>query len=224
MKSTLNQFAGVCAILAGLFTAVAAVLYILLPDAQKLQVPGAQLLPSFAQNPTLLMLENLSLGLVGIFGLGVVPALGQILHGSENGALRWTSNLANVGYAVSAVGSFVIIARLPVVANAYVQGDASTQAALAAVWRATLDPLGVWGYAAVGAWLIVVGLTARATTNAPLPTNLAYLGIAAGAVHWLIPISFVLRVPVLILVTAGVGLIVITAWYIWLGLVLRRAG
>src|SRR5581483_7057050 len=167
MKTTLNQFAGICAILTGLFTAAGAILYFVLPGAQKLQVPGAQLLPSFAQNPTPLVLENLALGLVGVFGLGIVPALGQTLRAADNGWMRWTSTLATVGYAVSAVGSFVSIARLPVIANAYVQGDPSTQAALAAVWRTTLDPLGVWGYAAIGLWIIVVSLTALRTANPP---------------------------------------------------------
>jgi hypothetical protein len=223
--SSLYGLGGICSILAGVSTAVAAIVYFLLPEAQKLGVPGDQILPSFAENPTLLNVENLSLALVGLFGLALVPALSNLLRTQDNGWLRWTSSLANVGYAVSAVGSFIILSRLPVIAAGYMKGDESTKAALATVWRTTLDPLGVWGYGAIGAWILVISLLALRASgpSKPLPPPLAYLGIAAAVTHWLVPVAFVAKIPVLFFVVAGVGLLAVATWYVWLGMELRRA-
>jgi Domain of unknown function (DUF4386) len=223
-EETKYQVGGICAILTGIFTVIGAVLYFLLPDAQKLGVPGNVILPSFAQNPTFLQLENLALGLVGIFGLGLVPALSQFARTEENGWLRWTATLATVGYAVSAVGSIVILSRLPIIANAYVQGEPSTQAALAAVWRTTLDPFGLWGYGFIGLWILLTSLNFLRSSNKGIPNTLAYLGILSGIVHWFVPIAFVLHLPAIFLAVAGIGLIAISAWYVWVGLVLRRGG
>jgi hypothetical protein len=221
-ENSVVRLGGWCAILAGVFSALAGITYFLLPAAQQLGSPGNQILPSFAQEPTFLNLENLFLALVGVFGLGLVPAVAERMREVNDGWLRWTSNLANVGYAVSAVGSFIVLSRLPVIASAYVKGDASTQAALAAVWRTSLDPLGVWGYGAIGLWILVVSLAALRRENS-FPTSLAYVGILAAVLHWLIPIAFVTRVTFLFLVVAGAGAIVFTAWYIWVGTQLRRA-
>lgn len=222
MKNSPYQVGAICAILTGIFTATGALLYFLLPDAQKLGTPGSVILPSFAQNPMPLQMENLALGLVGIFGLGLVPALSQFVRAPENGWLRWTANLANVGYAVSAIGSFVLLSRLPIIANAYAQGDPSTQAALAAVWRTTLDPFGLWGYGAIGLWILTVSLNLRRTPDPAVPSLLGPLGIAAAVVHWAVPLAFVLKLPVIFLAVAGLGLLAITAWYIWVGMILRR--
>lgn len=216
------RFGGWCAILAGVFSGLAGLTYFLLPAAQQLGSPGNQILPSFAQDPTFLNLENLFLALVGVFGLGLVPALARVVHRANHGWLPWTNNLALVGYAVSAVGSFIVLSRLPVIAGAYARGDPSTQAALAATWRTSLDPLGVWGYAAIGLWIVAASYAAMRGDRA-FPGTLAYLGIAAGILHWLVPIAFVIRVPALFMVVAAVGGIVFTVWYIWVGLQLRRA-
>ena len=215
------KFGGWCAILVGVFSALAGITYFLLPEAQQLPTPGSQILPSFAQYPTRLNLENLFLGLVGIFGLGLVPALLRRMRQANEGWLLWTSTLATVGYAVSAVGSFVVLGRLPIIANAYVSGDASTQAALAAVWRTSLDPLAIWGYGAIGLWILVISLAALRSDNT-LPRPLAYLGILAALLHWLGPVGFVVRAPFLFFILAGGGGIIISAWYVWVGLQLRR--
>lgn len=214
------KFGGVCGILAGVSTLVAGILYFLLPPEQRLGVPGAQLLPSFAQNPTILVLENLVLGLVGIFGLGFVPAIAEVTSPGQSGWKRWVNTLALVGYAVSAVTGFLIVARLPVIARAYMAGDPSTQAALAAVWRMTLDPFGLWGYGLVGLWVIVT--SAAALRVAPLPSTLGYLGIVAGILLWIVPVAFLLSIPSLFLVAAAAAGLANAVWYIWAGVALRQ--
>ncbi len=217
-----DQVGSLCAILAGVFTALAGITYYLLPPEQQLGVPGAVLLPSVAQNATWLTLENLELALLGIFGIGLVPALGRRLRRDENGWLRWMGDLAMVGYAVSAVGNLLVLGRLPGIASAYQAAtNEATRAALAAVWRTSLDPLGLWGYGAIGLWILVASVAALRLVD--FPKALAYFGMGIGVLHWLVPIGFGLRVPGLFLLVAILAIIAASVWYVWIGVVLRRA-
>lgn len=221
MKTTVG-LGSICSILLGVFSAVAGLVYLLLPEQQRLGTPGSVILPSFANNPTLLNIENLALGIVGILGLAVVPAVAHEFRANDSGWLRWANNLALVGFAVSGIGSFIVLARLPVIAAAYERGDAATQAALAAVWRTTLDPFGLWGYGAIGLWVLVVSVTMLRRRTVSFPAAMSYLGIVAAFVHWLVPVAFVARTPGLFFVVAAGGGIVVTLWYIWLGVLLRK--
>jgi len=223
MKTSIARLGGICSILLGLLSALAGLLYFLLPAEQRLGVPGSVILPSFAQDPTMLNMENLALGLIGLFGMAVVPAVADALGKKDSGWMRWTSNLANAGFAVSAVGSFLVIGRLPVIAAAYAKGDPSTQAALAAVWRTTLDPLGVWGYAVIGLWILVVSLSLMRAPNKKFSSTFSYLGFLAMLAYWLVPVAFLSHMPALFFVVAAGGGVVIALWFTWLGLILQRS-
>src|SRR2546430_413589 len=85
---------------------------------------------------------------------------------------------------------------------------------------AGLDYFGSWGYGAIGLWILTVALTMARQTDSHFPAALGYLGIVAAVVHWLVPIAFLARMPFLFYVVAAAGGIVITAWYIWLGVLL----
>jgi hypothetical protein len=209
-----------CSILLGVFSGIAGLVYFLLPEQQRLGTPGDVILPSFARDPMLLNIENLVLGIIGILGLAVVPAVAQRLGLNNSDWRRWVHHLALVGFAVSAVGSFIILARLPVIAAAYERGDGATRVAVAAVWRTTLDPVGLWGFGAIGLWILVVSLFMLRRPGLAYPAGLGYLGIVAAAAHWLVPIAFVTRTPFLFFLVAGGGGIVVAMWYIWLGVVL----
>ncbi len=158
MNPNITSLGGVCSVLLGVLSAVAGLVYFLLPEQQRL-----------------------------------------------GGWLRWASNLAVVGFAVSGVGSFIVLGRLPAIAAAFERGDAATQAALAAVWRTTLDPFGLWGYGAIGLWILTVALTMARQTDSHFPAALGYLGIVAAVVHWLVPIAFLARMPFLFYVVAAAG-------------------
>jgi hypothetical protein len=153
-QNQLLRFGGVSAILVGIFNALSGIVYILLPAAQKLGAKGADLLPSVAQNSTMLITLHIGFTLIGIFGLGLVPAIFNMARTTENeGWLQWISNLASLGYAVLAVTGLLVIERLPRIAQAFVKGDASTQAAILPLWRTTLDPFGFWAYGfSLSAW------------------------------------------------------------------------
>ena len=97
----------------------------------------------------MLKLEFVLLALVALFGLGLVPALTQLVREANEGLVRWIGTIATVGYAVTAASYFFALGRLPKVAAAYVAGDESTKAALLATWRSSLDLQGYWQFLAV---------------------------------------------------------------------------
>jgi hypothetical protein len=219
--NSLFKLGGTCTILLGVFDALASLTYLLLPADQRLGVPAARILPSIAQGATLLQLQILELALIGILGLIVVPAVSELFKGVSEGWVRWTGNLALVGFAVSAVSNLLTFARLPAIAAAFVAGDASTKAALVPIWRSTLDLYGIWNDGVIGLWILVLSLLAFRGTI--LPRILAILGVLGGISLFLIPVAFILKTPSLFLVAAALGGIASTAWFIWTGVIVGRA-
>lgn len=93
-QNSVSQFGGVCAMLLGVVSTLAGMTYLLLPPEQRLEVPGAQFLPSYAANPTMINLISCQLALIGILGLAIVPAIAQLVQSENEGWVRWTSSLA----------------------------------------------------------------------------------------------------------------------------------
>jgi hypothetical protein len=121
---------------------------------------------------------------------------------------------------VTSVGYMASIARLPGIAAAFVAGDASTKAALAAVWRSSPDLLGFWGYGAIGIWVLVASILAL--RGKELSTILNIIGILLALLYILVPISVMQKSATLQLGIAGLGALLAPIWYIWLGLALMR--
>jgi hypothetical protein len=217
---SLLRLGGTCALVLGVIKVLTAIDYLILPAALRAEVPAAQFLPAFAQDPSPLLVLFWLETVVGIFGIGLVPALTALVHDAHAGWARWASNLAVVGYAVSAVGYLLSIARLPGIAAAYVAGDASTKAALAAVWKASIDLFGVWGYAAVGFWILVMSILAL--RNAALPRWLAYLGLLVAVIHLVIPFGAGFKLQPILIAAVVISIVTLPPWYVWVGLVLRR--
>jgi hypothetical protein len=219
-ESSVLRVGAFCAYAAGIFTLAATIVYLLLPAEQKVGVGGAELLPSVAAGAGLLKLEFVLLALVGIAGLGLVPALVRLVEEGSPGVVRWAGTIATVGYAVTAVSYLFSLGRLPQVAEGFASGDESTQAALQAVWRSSLDLQGFWQFLAVGALIVVVsGFGLRLSR---LPRVLSYLGLALGSMHLLASVGSVIRAPEFLNWIVGLGVIVGPVWYVWIGLVLGR--
>jgi hypothetical protein len=218
------RYGGKCAIFVGAVNVAAGLAYLALPAAQKLGSPGADLLPSVAQNGMMLSLLNLCLAVIGVFAIGLVPALTAVVRTPVNeGWLGWAASVAVVGYAVSAVAGLMVIDHVPRVAQAYVAGDAATKAAVLAVWRGTVDPYAVWGYGAVGLWIYLASAASFGTPQLRMSPVLVLLGILVGVLHLLVPLSFVLNLPVLITIINLLGSVAATVWYVWVGASLRSA-
>ena len=220
-KNNLFMVGGVFAILIGLTKIWSAIAYLIIPMDQRATVPGKIFLPAYAQNPGVINSLFWAEAIVGVFGLAVIPALAKILTTDENeGWMKWTSSLATVGFAVTAIGYFLTLARLPGIASAFVKGDASVQAALAVTWKSSPDLFGFWGYGAIGIWVLCVSLYILRTAD--FSKLFAYVGLLVAVLYIIVPIGTFFKIQPLLLTAAGGGLIAAPVWYIWLGINLRR--
>jgi hypothetical protein len=215
------KLGGLCAVLLGSARILSSAIYLFLAPDLRAEVPAAKFLPAFAQNPSLLTSFFWIEILAGVLGVAVIPAFSSLVRSLNEGWVRWTGNLASAGFIVSAVGYSLSIARLPNIAKAYVAGDAATQAALGAVWKASIDLFGLWGYGAVGLWVLVVSVLAVRLTS--FPKVPAYLGILHAVLFLLVPVGAIFKLSSILNLVAGAGLVVAPLWWIWVGLVARRS-
>ena len=214
------KLGGVCAILLGVAKIMSSGIYVLLAADLRAEVPAARFLPAFAQNPSLLLAFFWVETLVGVLGLAAVPAISSLVRSTNEGWTRWAGNLASAGFVVAAVGYSLSIARLPGIASAFVAGDAATKAALAATWKSSIDLFGLWGYGAIGFWVLVISILSLQREDAAKP--LAYLGVLHAVLFLLVPAGAIFKSQTILLVVAGAGVIVAPIWWIWMGLNLRR--
>lgn len=224
MKSnSLNKVGGLCSILVGALYVLLGATYVLLPPAQQAGGAPDAFYRSFAQSPTLNMINYWAFALAGVFALGALPAITESVRSVNEGWARWTSNLAYLGFAVTAIDFFRNIGLQPDRAAAYVAGDASTQAALAAPGIGLgLDVNGWLGFGGVGLWVLVTSLFAMRSKM--WPNTLAYVGIAVGVLYWLVVVSLVFDNAALLQIVAALGGVVAApVWYIWVGTRLRKA-
>jgi hypothetical protein len=218
--NTLNKLGGTCSIILGILYLVIGITYLLLPAEQRPGIADDMFLPSLAQNPTILIIQWWAFALSGLLGIAVVLAVSESVRSANEGWVRWTSNLAILGFAVVAINNFRNIDFQPGRAAAYMEGDALIKTALEVSGPFSLDPQGWLGFGAVGLWVLVVSLlTLRAGT---WPRALTYLGITVAVVYWLVVAGFVSNQETLIAIGAALGGIILgPIWYIWTGLRLR---
>ncbi len=221
--NTLSRLAGICSILVGVSYLVVGIAYLLVPaEQQGTAGDPAAFLTSFAQNPTASLVEYWAFALGAVLALAVVPAISDVVRSAHEGWVRWTSNVAFVGFAVVAIQYFRYIALNPGRAAAYRIANTATQAALAANQSMVeLDPHGWLAFGGVGLWFLVVNLLALRGNL--WPKLLAYVGIVGGIGYCLVVAGYVLDAEVLIMISALAAVIVGPIWYIWTGLILRRA-
>lgn len=220
-KSNLFSVGGLFAILLGLTKIWTGISYLIIPADQRAAVTGKVFLPAYAQGHGLLHSLFWAEALVGIFGLAIVPALAKFLINQKNeGWIKWTSTLATVGFAVSAIGYFLTLARLPGIATAYVNGDPSTQAALAVTWKSTPDLFGFWGYGAIGIWMLCVSLLMLQRVN--VSKVFAVIGLLTAILSILVAAGTYFKAQPLLLLGAAAGGVAAPVWFIWLGILMRR--
>jgi hypothetical protein len=214
------RFGGTFAILLGIVKFLSSGFYVLLSPDLRAEVPAAKFLPAFAQNSSFLISFFWLEALVGVLGLAVVPAISSLVQEGNEGWVKWAGNLATAGFVITSVGYTLSIAKLPGIANAFVSGDASTKAALVAVWKSSIDLFGLWGYGAVGVWVLIVNMLSLRQTR--FPQLLSYLGILLAFLFLLVPVGTILKIQIVLLIAAGTGAIVGPIWWIWSGMVLRN--
>jgi hypothetical protein len=197
--------------------------YVLLPPEQQAGGAPDAFYRSFAQSSTLNMINYWAFALAAVFALGALPAITESIRSVNEGWARWTSNLAYLGFAVTAIDFFRNIALQPDRAAAYVSGDASVQAVLAApTFLAGLDSQGWLGFGGVGLWVLMTSMLAMRSKL--WPSTLAYVGIAAAVLYFLVVVSLVFNLATLLQIVAALGGVVAAPiWYIWVGMRLRKA-
>lgn len=220
---TLARLGGTCSILVGISYVVIGITEVLLPADQMSSAGRDKFLMSFAQNPSLLQVQYWALALGALLAIAVVLAVSEAVRSANEGWVRWTSNLAILGFAVTAIDFFRTLALEPLNAAAYVQGDAAIRAALTVPSSTVaLDPQGWLGFGVVGLWLLVVNLLAL--RSGTWPKILSYVGIATAIAYFLVVVSLTLGLATMLQIVAGVGGVILAPiWFIWMGLNLRRA-
>ena len=220
--NSVGKLGGTAAILVGVSYIVVGIAYFLQPPELQAGGIGNPFWTTLAQNPTAHVILQWALALGGILALAAIPAISMLVRSASEGWLRWAAALAYLGFAVVAISNFRAVALERSWAADYAAGDASTQAAIATLGTAGLDPQGWLVFGGVGLWLLVVSLLAlRGDT---LPLILAYLGIATTVAYWLVVAGLVLGVALLVAIGAGLGGIVLAPiWYIWMGVRVRAA-
>jgi len=220
--TSLQRLGGSCAIVVGLSYVLIGITYFLLPSAQRAGGGGpASFYPSYAESPLFARLLNWEFALGSLFAICAVLAVSEAIRSAGEGLARWTANLAIIGFAVNAIDAFRALALQPAFAAAYVAGDASTKASIAATGVTSLDPDGWLVFGAVGAWALASSVLILRTPT--FSRVLGYVGVATGVLYWLVVAGNVLGIPVLISVAAGLGGVVAAPiWFIGLGTSMLR--
>jgi len=220
--NSLSKVGGICSILLAISYIVVGVTYLLLPAAQQ-QPPGdpAQFLTSFSENPTPLSVEYLAFALGAVFAFAAIPAISELVRSGNEGWVRWMSGLAYLGFAVTALNFFRLLALVPAQADAYAAADSETKLVIVNSGNLGLDPQGWLLFGSVGLWVLVVSWLAL--RKAALPKLWAVLGIAVAIAYGLVVAGYVLEVGGLITIAAGLGGIILgPIWYIWVGVLMYR--
>ena len=221
-RNSLSRLGGTCSILVGVSYLIAGIAYLLVPVGQKAGVDAEVFLSSFAQNPTMATLEYWSFALGAVLALAVVLAVSARVRSINEGWVRWTANIALIGFAVEAIQYFRYLALYPFNAAAYAAGDAMTKIAIAASQSTiALDPNGWLVYGGVGLWFLVVNLLALRENT--WPKLLAYIGVAGAIAYWFVVVGLVFEIEMFVMIAAAAAVIIGPIWYIWMGLTLRQS-
>ena len=217
----LLKLGGICSILVGISYLVVGITYLLGPAEQRPGATSADFLTSFAQDPLMSTLMYWAFALGAVFAIAVVLAVSEMMLSASEGWVRWTSNLAVIGFAVTALDYFRFLALYPAMAATYAAGDAVIKTATeASQFALSLDPHGWLMFGAVGLWFLVVNLLAINENS--WPKILAYVGIAGGIAYLLVVAGYVLQIYTLNLIAAVGAIIIGPIWYIWTGLRLQQ--
>jgi hypothetical protein len=221
MDNSVAKLGAVCSILLGVSYVLVGIFHTLSPVEHRISSGPEVFLPAIASGFSFSYLVTLAFAFGAVVAFAAIPAIADRLLALNPGLVLWTRNLSLIGYAVLAINEFTILARWPTIANAYVQGDATVRAAIAAEPLVILDHQGWLMYGAVGLFIFII--SALALRQKAMPAALAYIGLAAGALFWFVVVGFILENELLISIAAGLGgVVLVPAFYIWMGILIRR--
>jgi hypothetical protein len=220
-----SRLGSVCAVLLGISYAVVGLSYLLLPAEQRggtlLHDPEKFLISMF-QSPALITIHHLAFGLGALIGLAVVFAVYNLACRFNEAWVRWLSGLGFLGFAVTAVDNFKIVAAEPIRAARYMGGDAAMKSIMRETdYLISIDPHMWLGYGLVGLWVLAVSWILL--RNRAVPRVFGLLGISGGCVYFFVEVGTVLRSEIWLTAAAALGAVIAgPVWYIWLALILRK--
>ncbi len=121
-----------------------------------------------------------SFALAGLFSMGTLPSLRQLLQVQPGGWLDWLSQLGWLGFAVNAISYVRLLGGESRRAAAYVAHEPATQQAIAS-FSLVLDTQGWLTFGAVGIFIIAFNLAAW--TRRAWPRWLVGWGVLLGAIY-----------------------------------------
>src|SRR5438105_3394102 len=100
-RSTFGSLGGICSILLGLSYAIFGVSYLLDPSVKA--TSQVEFFTLFVQNPYMYLLGSWSIAFGAIAALAVIPALAERVEAANVAFVRWASNVAYLGFAMTAL-------------------------------------------------------------------------------------------------------------------------
>ena len=150
------KFGAITSILTGIVFFVTALIFFILPPNQQDFTPRFEFFSSVSQDPSFLLITFWGSLIGSILAIGVVIFLYNYLFPSKKVWIQWSSALAVIAYAVSALQNATYIYQVPKIAHIYLQSTQTVQRAIEAVGFSSLDPDGVLQSLMIGIWLFTV--------------------------------------------------------------------
>jgi hypothetical protein len=220
-KRNVRRFGGTISIIAGIVFFASAMTFFLLPAEQLEFAATSKFFNSVFANPTVLEFTFWGSMIGAVLAIGVVIIVENHIHHVNELLVRWSSILAIIAYAVSAVRNATDFIQIPALATRYVQGDSLTRTSIEAVGLVAIDPNSMLQLLLLGIWFLAVNFLGL--RSGVLPRALACVGLIFGIGSLLALPFFLLNLQFASLVVMALGLVVIDPlWFIWMGTVLRR--
>ncbi|MHA2033028.1 MAG: DUF4386 family protein [Candidatus Kariarchaeaceae archaeon] len=224
LEPSMAKLGSYLSMLAGFALLIFGVTYLLRPEDQQgssIDDNADDYFNSLEDKSVLFSLSFWAFGLSAIFAIGALMALSDLVSEENKGVVRYISVMGIIGYASIMIVSFSALARGPELADTYVNMDSSGQTVVEAYGLVSIDPWFLVQFGLVGIW--VFGLNWLAFKGGQLPKNLSIIGMGAGFAYWLASISFIFDSPILRIISAGVGGIILAPiYFFWLAMKFRE--
>ncbi len=189
--------------------------------------PHGEFLAILAEGNLIFTIHFLAWLLIGLAGLGVVPAVSDIFRAESKEWMRWSGILACLSFALLAMWGLGALWGITEFAESYSKGNEPARSVAPLLpwvgWQGLwdqLDPRLFLRMSGVTVWTWVVNVLSLRTGILPRP--LAVIGIALGVVWglFIVHVGFRVNLPGPVLIVAMTVLAPI--WFLWIGLWLWR--
>lgn len=212
----MRKLAGPAAILSGIMMILTAVLLVTTPQT------GNSIL-DHANHPVRFIATHYLLAFGSVLSIAMLPALQRILKARRSEWLTWTSTIALIGFALTAINNFRQAGLDASLADAYLKASSTVQETMLINWAGLveLSPQGWLDYVGVGSWILTVSLVAL--RKGAFNRFLNLVGIATGTFYMLLVIGNAFGIEWLLRVSLILGGVLLAPiWFIGMGIRLMK--